>query len=107
MRRQHPRCVQERGPADGVEQVRGQRQVEHLLDEDAPHQLDGFGVALRVERVERAQVRRQGRVLQFDRPLQMLAEIVDRGDPCGRDGNGGMLPPGRVVHGFLASDVVR
>nr|WP_240777783.1 hypothetical protein [Nonomuraea basaltis] len=81
MRRQHPRRVQPRAAADSVEQIRGQRQVQHLLGEDAAHHLDGFRVALRVERVQRAQVRRQGRVFQFDRPLQVLAKAFERVDP--------------------------
>ena len=61
MRREHLRRVQPRPAADGVEQVRRQSQVQHLLGEDAAHHLVGLRVALRVQRVQRAQVRRQGR----------------------------------------------
>jgi hypothetical protein len=80
MARQHVWRGQPRLPADSIEQVRGQGQVDHLLDENAAHHLNGLRVPLRVDRVERAQVRRKRGVLQLDRPLKVLAEVLERFD---------------------------
>lgn len=79
---QQLRRIQLRLPADRVEQIRRQCQVDHLLDEDAADRLGGVRVALRVERVESAEIGRQGGVFQFDRPLKVLAKAVERFDPC-------------------------
>jgi hypothetical protein len=46
---QDGRRVQSRRTADGVQQVRRQREVDHLLGEHAAHHLHGVRVALRVE----------------------------------------------------------
>jgi hypothetical protein len=55
--------------------------VQHFLDKDAAHDLDGLWVSIRVERVQRAQVGRHRRVFELDRPLQMSPKIRERGDP--------------------------
>jgi hypothetical protein len=86
MARQHLRCVQPRAPTDSVEQVRSQRQLDHLFDEDTAHHLRSFAVPRRVERIERTEVRRQRGVFQLDRPLEVLAKILKSLDPRRRQG---------------------
>ena len=86
VRRHDPRVVEVRRPADGVEDVGREREVQHLLDEDAVDDLDGLLVRAVLDRVERGQVRRQRRVLELDGPLQMLLEVFARLDRHGRPG---------------------
>ena len=70
--------------ADGVEDVCRERQVQHLLDEDAVDDLHRLLVRSVLDRVERGQVRRQRRVLELDRPLKVLPEVFDGLDGHGR-----------------------
>jgi hypothetical protein len=81
--------VEPRRAAHGVEQVRRQRQMQHLLSEHGPDHLRGLGITRGIQRVQRAHVGRDGRVLQLDRPLQVTLQILQRAD-------GGGVP---VLHG--------
>ncbi|MBW8698254.1 hypothetical protein MBT84_01575 [Streptomyces sp. MBT84] len=80
--RQHVGCVQDGLTTDRVQEVRRQREVQHLLDEDPADSLDGVRVPLRIQRVEGTEVGRQRRVFQFDRPLKMLTQTFERRDRC-------------------------
>ena len=75
--------VEHRPPAHRVEQVRRQRQVQHLLQHHAQQHVGGGRVALRFQGVQRAQVGRQGRVLQLYRRLQVVAQRGRRVDRHG------------------------
>jgi hypothetical protein len=81
--------VEHRIAADGVEQVRRQQQMQHLLGKHAAHDLRRLDVARGVEGVQRAEVRRQRGVLQLDRPLQVRAQVLKRGDTGGGGRHGG------------------
>jgi hypothetical protein len=65
------------GATDGVQQVGGQRHVQHLFDEDRREVLDGFAVVSRLDRVQRAEVRRDRRVFELERPLHVDAKIIE------------------------------
>jgi hypothetical protein len=64
--------------ADRIEHVGGERHVLHALKDDALDQLGDRPVGSRLERVERRQVWRNGRVLELDRVLQRIAGVLDR-----------------------------
>ena len=78
--RQHARRVDRGRAADRVEHVRDQRHVQHLLHEDAAHELRGRRVGVLADGVQRTQVGRDRRVLELERPLQMLAQRFGRID---------------------------
>src|SRR5262249_51533357 len=86
IRRHDPGVVEVRRPADRVENVRREREVQHLLDEDAVDDLRRLRVRALPDRVEGCEVRRQRRVLELDRPLEVLLEILARLDRHGRPG---------------------
>ena len=67
-----PGHVELRRAADRIQDVRRERQVQHLLEEDAVDHLDGLRVVSVLDRVQRAEVGRERRVLELDRPLQVL-----------------------------------
>src|SRR3569833_396902 len=80
--------VEARRAADGVQDVGGQSHVQHLFDGDAETDVAGLVVLAVVQGVKGGQVRRYGRVLEFDGPLQMTSQagkIVDwhNGTPSG------------------------
>ena len=60
-------------PAHGIQEVGRQRHVQHLLDKDAAHNFGRIWVAFGVQRIQRTQIGRHGKVLEFNRPLQMLS----------------------------------
>ncbi len=72
--------------ADRVEDVRCERQVEHLLHEDAVDHLGRLDVRALLDRVQGAQVGRQRGVLDRDRPLQVPVQVLSRPDRHGRRG---------------------
>jgi hypothetical protein len=78
--RQHARRVDRGRAADRVEHVRDQRHVQHLLHEDAAHDLRGRRVGVLADGVQRTQVGRDRRVLELERPLQMLVQRFGRID---------------------------
>jgi hypothetical protein len=55
--------------------------MEHLLDRDDAQDVEGIGVGPRVDRVQRRQVRRDRRVLELHRRMQVAVQRLDGGDP--------------------------
>ena len=90
--RKHPRRVDSWASTHCIQQVRGQKEVQHLFDKDAAHDFDDLWVAIRIKRVQRAQVRRQCRVFELDRPLQMFSKICERRDTRARWTDGWAQP---------------
>ena len=78
-----PGCGQVGRAADGVEDVRGQREVQHLLDRDDAEDVVGVGVGAGVDRVERRQVRRDRGVLELQRRVQVAGAARRRVVICG------------------------
>jgi len=78
MRGQWIRRIERRPTADRVQQVRRQRQVQHLLENHTLDDLDCLRVGSLDDRVQRAQIRWQRRMLHFHRGLQMRPQIAQR-----------------------------
>ena len=82
---------------NGVQDVGGQPEVQHFLDEDTADQRVCVRVALRVQSIERAEIGRQHRVFQLYRPLQVFPKVVKCVDR--------RLRPGRLNHVDLQHEV--
>jgi hypothetical protein len=72
-----------RGAADGVEEVGGEREVEHFLHQHAPDEPGDLDVAAVGDRVEGAEVRREGGEFQFECDLEVSLEGGEVFDAAG------------------------
>lgn len=75
IRRHEPRMVERRRPTHSVQQVGGQREMQHLLDEDRGDDVGDFLIPARPQRIQRTEIRRNRGVLELDGPLEMHAEV--------------------------------
>lgn len=66
--------------ADGVQNIRHQDHVEHLLYENRPDHLNAFRVRPGMDRIEGAEIRWQRRVAESERALYVNAQVLERRD---------------------------
>lgn len=68
----HDACLRAaRRPTHGVRDVRRERQVQHLLDDDRGDDVVSVPVGPRLNRTERGRPRRNRRVLELERRLEV------------------------------------